>query len=418
MSNFNLCIIIISNIFLTNGESLVKGSTELKTSDIDILRQLINQETLFRIALTKDIVKLQENLESKQVQSTKEDRVCSKNIKVMEEGTLFNLAKMIEENGSNKTEGMSNGNGTSLVDMLAKLSNGITVLLNHLENYENTSISFNMMQNQSEGNQNFEDVKMFSTMLLKRLEILGNITVSMEEKLDSMHNDIAALRTKSYSLDEKFRDCEGILNSDGNLKNRDGVYQIYPDLVTPKAVFCDMTTRGGGWTVIQKRSDGSTYFQEDWEGYKSGFGNPYKEYWLGNHAIHHITSNTNQVLRIDLEKFTGSTVYAIYSIFSISSESDKYRLSISGYSGNAGDMMIKPHNLNGMSFTTRDRDNDMNVLSNCAVVNSNGWWYNQCAYSGLNGIYRSSNVKAYNGLFWGIDFENMKTTRMMIRSRA
>ncbi|XP_061173506.1 angiopoietin-4-like [Saccostrea echinata] len=322
---------------------------------------------------------------------------------------------MVAENiSSHKIEEMSNG--TSLqINKFAKLSDGITVLLNYFESFEN--FSFNMMQNKTE-EKVFEDMKMLSTMLLKGLDRLDNISVSMMEKLDSMNNDKAASKRKSYLFDGKFSDCEAILNSDENLKNQDGVYQIYPDLVTPKAVFCDMTTRGGGWTVIQKRFDGSTYFQEDWAGYKAGFGNPYKEYWLGNHAIHHITSRTNQVLRIDLEKFTGSSVYAVYSIFSISSESDKYKLSISGYSGNAGDMMIKPHNLNGMSFSTRNRDNDMSIYKNCAVVNSNGWWYNHCGFSGLNGIYKSSNIKAYNGLFWGIDYENMKSSRMMIRSRA
>ena len=35
-------------------------------------------------------------------------------------------------------------------------------------------------------------------------------------------------------------------------------------------VFCDMKQKG--WTVIQKRQDGSTNFFEDWESYKKGFG--------------------------------------------------------------------------------------------------------------------------------------------------
>lgn len=35
-------------------------------------------------------------------------------------------------------------------------------------------------------------------------------------------------------------------------------------------VFCDM--KNGGWTVLQKRQDGTTNFYRDWRDYKEGFG--------------------------------------------------------------------------------------------------------------------------------------------------
>ena len=60
--------------------------------------------------------------------------------------------------------------------------------------------------------------------------------------------------------------------------------------------------------------------------------------------------------------------------------------------------MIRNHNLNGMQFSTHDRDNDK-TSRNCAVSYRGGWWYNNCAFANLNGQYLHDQ-STYAGLVW------------------
>ena len=62
---------------------------------------------------------------------------------------------------------------------------------------------------------------------------------------------------------------------------------------------------------------------------------------LGNEALHLLTSGAKQELRVDLEKFSGKKAYAKYSIFSVGSGSDKYKLTVGGYRGTAGKSIRK-----------------------------------------------------------------------------
>ena len=104
-------------------------------------------------------------------------------------------------------------------------------------------------------------------------------------------------------------------------------------------MLCDTTTDGGGWTVFQRRLNGSLDFYRGWESYKNGFGDLNGEFWLGNDNLHRLTAADDVILRVDLEDFDGNTAYAEYTTFKVANEADKYRISVEGYSGTAGDSM-------------------------------------------------------------------------------
>ena len=118
-----------------------------------------------------------------------------------------------------------------------------------------------------------------------------------------------------------------------------GVYTIIPGGGKPIKVLCDMMTEGGGWTVFQRRMDGSVDFYREWTAYKTGFGNLSGEFWLGNDNLHRLTAAEEVELRVDLEDLESNITYAEYTTFKVADEEDKYRLLIGGYNGTAGDSM-------------------------------------------------------------------------------
>ena len=182
---------------------------------------------------------------------------------------------------------------------------------------------------------------------------------------------------------------------------RSGVYTIDPGCGVSFSVWCDMNN-GGGWTVFQRRRDGSVSFYRRWVEYENGFGNVQGEHWLGLKKISCLTSvGVKTKLRIDLADFAGHSKYAYYDYFHVGTPSTYYELSIGGYQnggiGAAGDSMTT-HNLNGRRFSTYDRDNDKNS-GNCASSWQGAWWYNSCTYANLNGLYIKSQSNT-DGITW------------------
>ncbi|KAM4664872.1 angiopoietin-related protein 2 isoform 1-T2 [Discoglossus pictus] len=212
-----------------------------------------------------------------------------------------------------------------------------------------------------------------------------------------------------------WRDCLQALE-DGH--DTSSIYLVKPDNTNRlMQVWCDQRHDPGGWTIIQRRLDGSVNFFRNWETYKQGFGNIDGEYWLGLENIYWLTNQANYKLLITMEDWSGRKVFAEYASFRLEPESEYYKLRLGRYNGNAGDSFTWH---NGKQFTTLDRDHDV-YTGNCAHYQKGGWWYNACAHSNLNGVwYRGGHYRSryQDGVYWA-EFRggsySLKKVVMMIR---
>ena len=179
-----------------------------------------------------------------------------------------------------------------------------------------------------------------------------NIIISFSSWAASISVPVNGHTNRCFTLQlSVYKNCAEVYQAG---KRISGVYTIDPDNAGAFDVFCDQTTAGGGWTVFQKRLDGSVDFYRGWDDYKHGFGNLNGEFWLGLDKIYRLTTKQRSRLRVDLEDTTGKTAYAEYDFFGVASENSKYKLSLGTYSGMVLDLITLPqrssHILFGKSF--------------------------------------------------------------------
>ncbi|XP_011933380.1 PREDICTED: angiopoietin-2 isoform X2 [Cercocebus atys] len=252
-----------------------------------------------------------------------------------------------------------------------------------------------------------------------------NNSVLQKQQHDLMEtvNNLLTMMSTSNSKDPtvakeeqiSFRDCAEVFKS-GHTTN--GIYTLtLPNSTEEIKAYCDMEAGGGGWTIIQRREDGSVDFQRTWKEYKVGFGNPSGEYWLGNEFVSQLTNQQRYVLKIHLKDWEGNEAYSLYEHFYLSSEELNYRIHLKGLTGTAG--KISSISQPGNDFSTKDADNDK-CICKCSQMLTGGWWFDACGPSNLNGMYypQRQNTNKFNGIkwyYWKGSGYSLKATTMMIR---
>lgn len=151
-----------------------------------------------------------------------------------------------------------------------------------------------------------------------------------------------------------------------------------------------------GWTVIQKRHDGSQNFDQLWESYKRGFGSldgesknykdgkgslkfciqklkintdifgPAGEFWLGLENIHAISRQGSYILQVELTDGAGRQLPVTRYRLRLDGEEEKFSLHLEDESPSDVQEKVMPTTASGLPFSTADRDNDLAAEVNCA----------------------------------------------------
>ncbi|KAK8777574.1 hypothetical protein V5799_029081 [Amblyomma americanum] len=219
------------------------------------------------------------------------------------------------------------------------------------------------------------------------------------------------------------RNCADLLDAG---QRTSGIYTVFHKTAgrTGQNVYCDMETDGGGWTVIQKRGqygNNAFYFYRNWTEYANGFGDPAKEYWIGNNALHTMTDgDLITSLRIFLGNTSVTGSFVEYESFKVEDEQNHFKIHLGQLLGPKGwDAMSSS---NSSKFSTFDIDLDMS-RDHCAAKYKGGWWYSNCYEANLNGLNLNGHYLVNSG---GIEWLVPRTTepgahysypwvRMMIR---
>ncbi|XP_023699285.1 angiopoietin-related protein 4 [Paramormyrops kingsleyae] len=223
-------------------------------------------------------------------------------------------------------------------------------------------------------------------------------------------------REQSDSPTEAATDCHKLFLSG---KRTSGIYTIQPLNSQPFHVFCEMTDEGG-WTVMQRRHDGSLDFDQLWQAYEEGFGSPSGDFWLGLQKMHALSVQGEYIMQVELSNWKDETESVKY-LFSLGGEESDYTLHLKDVSSGSLASALAS-NPSGLPFSTRDRDNDQRTDINCAKHLSGGWWFSNCGRSNLNGKYFNNPLpkqrhQRKQAVFWKTQrgrYYPWKTTAMKI----
>ena len=123
---------------------------------------------------------------------------------------------------------------------------------------------------------------MISVIILISLTTGITANSHCDQQLDQLHTAAHHIK-QNCSIDNiTIKTCCDANTLSLITKKPSGVYQMQcwcGGIWSTTSVFCDIQTADGGWTVIQRRKDGSLDFNRPWSDYEKGFGDLNGEFW-------------------------------------------------------------------------------------------------------------------------------------------
>ncbi|XP_063311728.1 angiopoietin-related protein 4 [Pelobates fuscus] len=358
---------------------------------------------------------------------------------IRESGEVMKLRVQELEDKDKQLNDLSQG----LRETVQEISSGRQQLDQRLQNIEDKIKVMEPNRRQNRSDKEYLNIQTLMETQNQRINELMDKIKLQQVKLDKQNQQIKNLQTKIQSdkietyksklnLDDVSTELQSNSSAETDTESlpsdchhiflqgerSSGIFTIQPLKAQPFEVFCEMTA-DGGWTVIQRRKDGSVDFDQLWETYKNGFGTLNGEFWLGLEKIYQISEQGQYLLHIELEDWEQNTKY-MEAPFRLGGSSTAYALQIVGQVNGELEnaLSVGRH----QPFTTRDRDQDLKSDINCAKHLSGGWWFSTCGHSNLNGKYLHSIPRQRHerkqGIFWKTwkgRYYPLKSTSIKIR---
>lgn len=176
------------------------------------------------------------------------------------------------------------------------------------------------------------------------------------------------------------------------------------------------------WIVFQQKTSAAPAFNRSWADYRSGFGDPNGNFWLGLERLYQMTQSAKYRMRIEVQLQYNLKWYSVeYDSFVVDSEPNGYAIHLNGCAGDACDPFDSPISTskqNHMPFSTPEQftlqytGNSTTIVKGCGFLPAGGFWYNNCGYILLN----VDNANAFR--CWSVPpVDNNKTTHILISGR-